>query len=348
MPGSYSTGEGSNSESVCALCTFGKFATGKGFISDQNCTNCTAGAYSTGEGMPSPDSCVTCQQGTYQESRGAVGCISCPKGTYGPYAGATSASQCTFCPLGSYSINESSTLLSQCLCQKGFYEPIAGGGRACSQCPLSSYSNVVGSRSCTICPANTYDANPDLSTTRDDIISVCSAMPDDFSYAPEGSTTYFCNAGYYKNPPYSCEYCPVGSYSYKNTTECSECLHGTTDAIASPSISSCRCNAGFYKPTNMSECVVCPVDSFCVGGKEDSQPDLCSTGRKTVYDGAMTAAECICQRGWYGNADDVACTTCGIGSWCPGMHHHYTHHLFLQFVLENAMFLAFIYFCNLF
>jgi len=29
-------------------------------------------------------------------------------------------------------------------------------------------------------------------------------------------------------------------------------------------------------------------------------------------------------------------------------HHHYTHHLFLQFVLENAMFLAFIYFCNLF
>ena len=314
VAGSYATGTGFIALANCTLCWQGTYATGSGLVAETNCTACPKGTFSTGLGIKNVSVCGLCAPGTYQGSTSSISCIACEKGTYLGGSGATNASQCTYCPSGSYTVSSSSTSISQCLCNAGYY---GRNGGPCATCSPGSYSTNTNTSKCTLCPLDTYDY-VGVAVPRDTIDN-CYAVPDN-GYAPMGSVDWFCFAGYYKRKAVydECPPCAINTYSNINYTACTTCFNEKTAAATSVGISSCICDAGYYKSSNTSTCVICPIGSYCIGGREDSKPVVCATGRNTTGLGSSNYTNCICQAGWYGPALAQACTVCETGYWCPG------------------------------
>jgi len=206
-------------------------------------------------------------------------------------------------------------VVNDCICEEGY----AGlnGGPNCFACSPGSYADNQQMGACKLCPADTYDSN-DENTPRS-VVEVCQSVPMN-GYAPNGSITYYCNAGFYKNgPALSCEICEINTYQYAGDfTECQACVNGHTNGQKmSGSIEDCRCNTGFYKSNNASDCEVCPIGYYCPGGYVDKQQ--CKSGRNTSGMGMSSFEECICVPGFYGNANlDIACEICPEYHYCPG------------------------------
>ena len=130
--------------------------------------------------------------------------------------------------------------------------------------------------------ANTYD--PATLATRDTHDGVCWFVNRN-CWAASGSTTFYANAGYYRELVSSrCIECPAGAFSSAADgglqTACAQCANGYTPSTATASALGCRCNAGYFSGAlfpaflspqlagnNNTTCVVCPPSSyFCTGG----------------------------------------------------------------------------------
>ena len=149
------------------------------------------------------------------------------------------------------------------------------------------------------------------------------AGPAQTSVGPDRSTnaSCTCNAGYTgPNGGGPCSACPMGKYKdTKGDQQCSTCAYGRftlaeasvvctdpickacpTNAIsdeASPGLSNCKCQAGFYGNASQGmACTVCPAGS---NGQES----------------ATARADCVCNQGYYGDpAQNITCRACPANS----------------------------------
>lgn len=339
--GKYATGTGLISESSnCTRCPTGTFGAGHGFISDSNCTRCTSGTYglSTGAiaqsncsscargkyGIASGQStesaaCQNCSTGTYQPQEAQVFCHNCTRGTYNPVQGSVNSSSCRICPSNSNTLSVMSVLETECKCNMGYAGP--AGGPTCTKCPAGKFANATGMLVCTNCSAGTQDIQND-EFLRDSPSTTCTPVPE-YGYSSSGATSFNCHAGYRQITDGStgeriCQICPLHTFSVKGQDTCSNCVNGKTLAQGTQRIDDCRCNPGYYKPSNDTDCRLCPENHWCAG--EYNQPVACdATSQYANTSGASSFRNCYCKAGYYGdNTNFQACTPCGINNFCPG------------------------------
>ena len=316
LSGKYSTGQGMNDSNVCSLCANGKYSTEQAANSSQTCVDCQTGKYSTNFGANDSSTCKFCEAGKYQESTGSNDCQNCSANFYSPTTGNNNRSQCIQCDANSVTLESGKTKSTDCVCDYG-YKGNVNGNPPCFACSPGFYADSRGSTQCLPCPENTYD-NSDVSVLRVSLNSVCQTVPLN-SYSPAGSTDYYCEAGYKKgDPTIECSKCPIGKYSYRNSSFCSDCINGNTQYEGSEGKDKCLCNAGYYKLERTADCVICPKNSFCTGGYNLNLS--CPPNTVTLQAGAENFNKCFCEKGYYGNSSNYAgCEMCPQYSYCPGL-----------------------------
>ena len=307
LAGTYSELPGS---SACVACPGGSYATGAGSLNvTTNCTLCGAGSYSTLEGATALAACVKCAMGYYQPDQGALLCLACPKDTYLNTTGAAAAASCLTCAPFSETVGTNSTTRAQCLCSKGYFS----SGSVCAPCVAGSYASALNQTSCIPCPPNTYDT-PNTMLLRSTPI-ICANVPL-HSSSPAGASDFMCDAGYRRFLSFTCELCPTHFFSVQGANNCTPCYFGSTDAgVLATSQAACKCNAGYFKATNVSACEPCRAGFYCYGGRE--APVACGLGKGTLgVVGAVDASSCVCEAGWYGAVGSLPCTKCSAGYYC--------------------------------
>lgn len=285
-PGSFSWAAGG---SVCLSCGRGMYQGGKGAT---HCEDCTPGSF---QDEPGGSACQTCDAGWFQAGRGASGCVACgpgmfqsvsgasscdicPAGTFQPSPGQQDNASCVECPAGSYSSEPGS---SRCRpCAPGSFQG-GPGGLACIRCPPGAYQLVPGGVECVKCPPGT--AGSDRPTEQ------CPYCPAGH-YAPEAglSACVGCARGSFQSKYGAtfCNSCSSGTYLDRfGGEECIACRPGTfSGAVGATTNATCMsCAKGYYSPglgqtsenacapcprgtfpaPDQSECLVCPVATFC-------------------------------------------------------------------------------------
>ena len=173
----------------CENCDSGKYLSYRGSKNPSECLLCSAGTYSTASGVSSINTCQFCQVG-YFSNEGAEKCMDCGSGMYQTGIGASSVSDCKPCDHGKYSRASNASAFSECVaCDAGSYCAI--GCSVCLNCSVGTYHSSTGGYECTACSKGTY------------------------SNETGGSSID------------TCKLCHAGSYSYSNSSTCTQCLSGT-------------------------------------------------------------------------------------------------------------------------
>ena len=181
-------------------------------------------------------SCTLCSPGSFAQvnsdgsaliSNGQAACSLCPPNTYS--GSAVAMGGCTPCPNGqktwATALGAGATDSLQCLCAPGQGKDASTG--LCIGCSSYQYTDL-GSGQCVGCPSNMIAAQGSSSKEE------CQ-----------------CPAGYEKALDYSCNICPIGSYSISAGVQCQKCPVGsTTRATGSKSKRECGsspalCESGY-------------------------------------------------------------------------------------------------------
>ena len=191
--------------------------------------------------------------------------------------------------LGSYAFN-------QCTCKPGWYGIATNkkGQVSCKKCLADTY--CPGGKNQKPCPEH--------------------------SSSPDEAASCSCDAGYWGASADQCtpceanNFCPGGDPDGMTETRCPS---KSLSPEGSDSGTDCQCASGYYEPvpsldpTKGPDCVLCPADTFCPGGKSNSE---CPANAKSSS-GSTRNTDCVCKAGYYGN-DGGVCTVCPAGSFCAG------------------------------
>jgi hypothetical protein len=153
----------------------------------------------------------------------------------------------------------SSTSRGSCKCVAGYHGDLANnltcGDDCCSECPAGTYREQIGA-------LNESD---------------CMACPTRQTSGPKSVnlTDCVCTEGYFGPPGSACAECPANTFNSRtNATDLSECLYCPANAFsaaASPSLTNCGCNTGYYGDfvngtRNVTElsltCNPCPLGTY--------------------------------------------------------------------------------------
>ena len=173
----------------CDNCDSGKYLSYSGSKNPSECLLCSSGTYSTASGVTSINTCQFCQVG-YFSNQGAERCMDCGSGKYQTGIGASAVSDCKLCENGKYSRASNASAFSECVaCSVGSY--CAAGCSVCLNCSVGSYQTSTGGYDCTVCSKGTYSNETGGSSIGE------------------------------------CKLCLAGSYSYSNSSTCTQCPLGT-------------------------------------------------------------------------------------------------------------------------
>lgn len=332
--GKYGTGgEGSiDEESQCIACPSNTY----GSIDESSnlavCVQCNSNSVSVA-GSTSVDSCV-CDVGYSEFNQNCVPCVgSYFKATIGNdacvpcdlqlFTNVTGATSCLNCPANSERLSLDSTLsIESCVCKPGF---TGNNGENCIQCNAGTFKTIYGSSSCVGCGDYAYFQEVDSTN-----VNYCKACPEhstSLTGLAFGIAECTCQEGFYRFDNVTCVqcfnnfYCPDEHHMY-------ECPANTQSASGSHTISQCTCNAGYYGQTwnfaatqsevVYSNCTLCPVNSYCVGGAVN--PIACMNDATTQGKlGSKNKTSCICNPGFYESMENSLvpyCKLCPRDSYC--------------------------------
>ena len=202
------------------------------------------------------------------------GCLECSEGKIKTSVG---SGACKACEAGSYiALQDTLNGLNCSECETGKFNN-ASEQTACVNCAQGSYKNVTGSGLCTVCRETTTTASDGATSCAN---CVRNAYPRHNSI--EEYQTHMSES--------PCVQCPVNSMP-------SLCVATGQCTVSDPKHTNCTCNIGFYGTieTTSSTCAPCP------------------NGTTTEVQGASTAAECECMKGYEGNTSGVSCAACTGG-----------------------------------
>ncbi|SBT33345.1 cysteine repeat modular protein 1, putative [Plasmodium ovale wallikeri] len=182
----------------------------------------------------------------------------------------------------------------------------------CKECNVGYYKDTISSDQCIKCP--------NKSTTK-----------------KFGSTSIhscnLCYPGYYKNLYKVCSECLPDHFCVGTSTQ-KDLLQYTGDAVVCPnnsvthkpykintSFKNCLCIKGYVKNLQESyninqHCKVVPLNSY----KDTVSNHLgtpCPSNSGTLKVGAISANECICNKGYFYDNSVHACVECPTGYYCP-------------------------------
>ena len=160
---------------------------------------------------------------------------------------------------------------------------------------------------------------------RDSHDGVCLFVNTNCWAPPGGATTFYANAGYYRDLVTSrCPPCPAGTFSSSAADACTPCANGYTAGAATASPLGCLCNAGYYSAAlfplvaaNGTQCVACPASGYhyyCLGAALPPMPCPSYSGTRPAAppqtNNASTA--CQCNAGYAFSAATSACQLCQV------------------------------------
>ena len=356
--------------SVCLNCPAGTFSTALGATAMSVCQQCLQGSYSnvTYAGanastackcMPGytgmdGDYCTPCDRGTFKSVIGSSPCVAC---LVGHYQSATAAvAGCVGCPVNSTTLAGSSSSETSCLCNAG-YGYSGPSPFVCTACTAGQYKNSTSNTDCIGCLQGTY--NPNSASTS---VKNCLACPGNTTTAATTSASVgftapsdcTCNKGYEgTGPGQACTACVAGSYQDAYATvmcihcgygqygtspaapklsSCLQCPPNTmTASDVNPSITACKCLAGYtaacdgvacsrcppgtYKDvTGSTPCTPCPKNTYQVaaGANSSTQCLQCTLFSQTKTNGSRFQQSCLCAPGYFQDSTHT-CSVCPVG-----------------------------------
>jgi hypothetical protein len=204
-----------------------------------------------------------------------------------------------FCSIPGTFLNTSSGFPYSCdQCPTGKFQKFSGANSiACDYCNPGLFSNYTGASFCETCPAGF------------------------FSNSSGRSLCEQCNVGTFMKDLGStfCTFCPIGFYSgHYGQNKCSACPGGTIGPMSG--LSSCTpCSIGlFSNGSQLHKCQVCPSGRFANETGASACRD-CGFMADTQGEGSISASQCICSSGYFGNASFDRCQACpnGVAFTCP-------------------------------
>lgn len=218
-------------------------------------------------------------------------------------------------PLGSFNIKN-------CSCNAGFYQNM---DFSCSLCGKGNF--CIGDGTATPCADHETTVTP-YSTTQSEC--VCTA-----GYFVSNSVCIGCAAGKYKNfvGNGACLECPINTFNdnikQDSVNSCTQCPSNSSSSSGSNSISSCVCNAGFERLSNV--CSVCNPgyyenDGVCLACekakfntlKGETVCEHCPSNTYTVSTASISIQNCLCSPGYELqaiNSEDFSCKACASGKF---------------------------------
>ena len=298
---------------LCMVCAVGQFCTGQNHNASCECvpgfycpagstssmgTECPVGYFCTGQ---TADKQVCTLLGHHCPS-GSPAELPCGEGTYSDEPGKAS---CKACQANSVSV-VAATNISDCKCNTGYTGPDGG---SCSPCGQGKYKDVTGSGLCSSCDAN---ANSPVASP-----SSSSCLCNKGYTGPDGGSCSACEAGKYKISDGSaeCVSCVAGKYSTALAADfsetCQNCAANANSPEASPSSSSCTCNAGYTGPDGGS-CSACGQGKF----KTSTGSGSCTScdANANSPEASTGSLSCLCNAGYTG-PDGGSCSACGQGKY---------------------------------
>ena len=247
------------------------------------CGECTKGQY---RGANDGDVCLSCDVGEFANETGSVACGLCPPGS----SSLKSASACSLCNTGRYQA-QGDVLCSSC--KTGFYAEHQGTAVKCKVCNAGRMS-ATGASDCIDCTPGRYRAFDSLR---------------DFWAADEAVGYAYVD----------CAGCVEGKFAKESgTTECINCLPGTSSANAAPECSPCE--SGRFQGGDGTECKACSAGTYSVKLKNENDYWVGPTACKDCPVGftAKTAAPACseCDPGRFNNAGtNLLCAGCIPGRY---------------------------------
>lgn len=257
------------------------------------CTPCLPGKYQPSEQQTS---CTECEIGRYTDSFFSETCIDCPIGqfinTVGHFKSKSDTATCTLCSLGQYQGEEGKSFCLDCeygeysdqqgssackLCSAGRYRARVGGlkaecnrnsdppesyvtGKCCQLCVPGKFSNA-GATICTNCPTG---------KVQDQFGAFACNDCDPGRYM--GSEGQFQNSNLELN---TCNICPVGKYSGRGATACTNCNSGE-----------------FQNEEGQTGCKTCDIGKFSGISGWETACTVCNPGRYADVEGLSACKYC--------------------------------------------------------
>ena len=297
----------SEGQTHCDSCQPGTFSPAAG---EEQCTPCDRGSFSN---IPEATSCGLCSPEQYQDEYGQTQCKDCPNNKRAPRVGATSILECTdLCSPGSkgVTLGESEFGGEPCTpCEPGQRSSDTtisdgSGATGCVDCLPGKFSLTQGSacvfsvicKQCWDCPEGTY-----TNDTRTSQCSLCTA----------GSSTNGLEG------QVACSVCTPGTFTPGDGVgSCEECLVGTKQPNEEET-GCIDCDPGFSSGTAATDCTICPVGSYSVGGNfagRISSPCLpCEPG---YFSNSSGASQCMrCDPGSFSASNASICSLCDPGTF---------------------------------
>lgn len=264
-------------------------------------TDCTCDPGYTG---PDGGPCESCPLGDFKALNGSAPCDTCGINTY---SNGSSASSCVQCHANS-TASAGSSLKSDCLCDPGF-ELLAD---ECVQCVPGKFKGGSGNEACQLCGTDSEFANAPGATT-------CISCFEN-SHSRDTRERCFCDEGYIQQSETvvhpTCSACPVNTFQNKSgMTACVLCDAFAQSAEASPSHTSCVCNAGFFEQSY--DTGACEV---CIPGKYKDVVDdtvlVCTQcpPNSESFPGSPGITSCQCSPGFEGELGGP-CESCALGKY---------------------------------
>jgi len=330
MAGKYSALAVSDTQAHCLMCEVNEFSApaaevcsecpehssspaGSAVAGDCQCN----GGYTGTNGQ----ACSACVPGKYKVGLGSGECMKCPSNTYSGGSAQSQLEQCLACPAESTANGTGNTRIDECLCDKGSYQDTPEGGSqwVCESCEVGTYGNAMAAEACQQCPSGTYLNF--IGATR---VDQCISCPLS-SNSPAGTGSIqqcMCDAGYSGSSADTCVECTTGKYnadSRASPAVCTLCDAGkiNPDAAATSENACETCEAGTYASETRALCMVCPVNTYCVGGLQKQCVGDFRANTHNENGGGVSADTCVCKQGMFLYED--TCTPCDIGSYCNGV-----------------------------
>ena len=335
--GSYGNATGLMAQANCTVCPSGHACPEAAAAP----TECPPGSVANATGRAE---CMACAAGTFQQSaaetacdacslgeycpRGSSAALSCPSGRFGNESRLEAEGDCHACTPGAFC---STGAEQPTLCSPGTVQPEPGQG-TCTICDAGEQQPLPGQLNCSLCGLGVYcpaGSSGALSCPAGRFGNVSGLSKEEDCYTcPAGS---FCGTGAENSKPcFSgtfaanrsspiCSQCPEGTYQeLEGATRCEDCGDGYNCPAGSSNRIPASCEGGTYLPagaafTNQSDCVQCPVSTWCAGGR--TAPKNCSVGSFANETGQSSCAECSAGR-FQGRQGQTACSECPAGHFC--------------------------------
>ncbi|GMI34775.1 hypothetical protein TeGR_g6673, partial [Tetraparma gracilis] len=257
----------------CSLCPDGQYTAFKG---SATCVSCFGGSFLNTD----KTECVECDAGKASDP-GATTCTACTAGKFA----AAGASYCATVEAGKEVVKDGELRVGAASCTAGRYSTgsvdsctdCTGPTFSCTACEAGTFFTGVGADACTECEAGTWSGEGEASCQE------CQAG----------------KAGHRANDEHTDqEVCPMNTFSFGATQNCSRCTNGGHSKAGSASCD--RCSTGTYYEAEASQCLPCPVGTASLSGAPDIDGcDACVAGE--TYQSEIGQAICL------------PCSTCGLG-----------------------------------